>query len=171
MNAPAKSVDTACTIYGLSDPRTGAVRYVGKTNNPSLRLGTHISSRSNARKFDWIQSLLREGVRPVMVVLEVAAQDEGVAAEARWVTKLRSEGADLTNRTEDGGSGRPTTYPPRWLALMAELGGEAGLAEACDVSPSTLRRWAARTVDPGAIVRRHVAALAEEHGIEDPWGG
>lgn len=35
--------DFTYVIYVLKDPQTGEVRYVGKTSDPVVRLGSHIS--------------------------------------------------------------------------------------------------------------------------------
>lgn len=44
-------------IYFLSHPTTGEVRYVGKTNNPRIRLWMHKRETKNTRKNAWIKSL------------------------------------------------------------------------------------------------------------------
>lgn len=59
----------AVYIYGLADPRTGEIRYVGKSSNPAARLASH-RARSGARAVrGWCQDLRRDGVRPAVVEL------------------------------------------------------------------------------------------------------
>lgn len=98
------------TIYALSDPRTGLVRYVGKTfKAAALRLSDHLSEmRSGARtyKAQWLRGLLAVGERPRLSVLEMGDGDGWAEAERRWIASMRATGAPLTNLT-DGGDGTP----------------------------------------------------------------
>jgi len=47
---------TAPCIYALTDPSTGEVRYIGKANDPSARLKSHLmdSRRRNTPVYRWI---------------------------------------------------------------------------------------------------------------------
>lgn len=100
-----------CVIYGLSDPRTNQLRYVGKTRQTlARRLGRHLSPsylRALTHKNRWLRSLLRAGVHPVIEVLEVCASplllDE---AERFHIAYWRMIGAHLTNGTDGGDGGR-----------------------------------------------------------------
>jgi len=59
-------------IYTLSDPNTGLVRYIGKTNNIRKRLSSHLSNNhlsSSTKKNNWIISLLRNSQIPVLMVV------------------------------------------------------------------------------------------------------
>lgn len=103
--------DDPFVVYVLSDPRDGAVRYVGMTTKGARRrLGAHLRSSAllkDTRKTVWIRSLLAEGKRPVVEVVEGFA-DPGPLPEAEqfWITQFRALGFDLTNST-DGGEGTP----------------------------------------------------------------
>lgn len=58
-------------IYALIDPRDGALRYIGITNNPDQRLEEHLSGRgNNPLKREWIYELRRIGLAPIMQPLE-----------------------------------------------------------------------------------------------------
>ena len=63
-------------VYTLSDPRVpDAVRYVGVTHeSPARRLGRHLSDargmKGTHHSACWIRSLLREGVVPVLRVID-----------------------------------------------------------------------------------------------------
>lgn len=61
------------TIYGLTDPDTNEVRYVGRTTTAlSLRLAHHVASaRGGSEQFVamWVRSLLNVGKRPQIVSL------------------------------------------------------------------------------------------------------
>jgi hypothetical protein len=97
---PSKYSETA--IYVLKDPRTGAIRYVGKTNNPARRLRSHIcgNPRDNTPKAHWLRELQGCGLEPVMTVVEIAT--DWHEAERRWIREQRASGASLLNLSEGG---------------------------------------------------------------------
>lgn len=121
---------TEGVVYAMVDPRTGERRYVGLT---TLDLRHRLSSAvSHARrratacyhKDAWIRTLLDEGLRPSMVVLErvevgspAELQPALCAAEVRWIAKARLEGWPLTN-IRPGGEG-PSGEEAR--ALLSKL--------------------------------------------------
>ena len=60
-------------IYGLTDPRTGELRYIGKTKNSlKYRLMRHVRYRDkgSVHKNSWIGLLERDGLRPEIFVIE-----------------------------------------------------------------------------------------------------
>ena len=69
------------TIYGLQDPITGELRYIGRTaRTVAKRLYEHIkdSKKLITHKDKWIQSLLRSGRRPELEVrLKMALAHKG----------------------------------------------------------------------------------------------
>jgi hypothetical protein len=98
-------------IYGLLDPRTLAVHYVGVSNNPKARAGVHWQLRrqhvdwseddriclAEARKNHWLRDLDAAGLRPI---LEVWCQE--VRIDAHWrekeiIRRLYREGEPVTN--------------------------------------------------------------------------
>jgi hypothetical protein len=100
-------------IYLLRDPRSGEVRYVGKTVRPiEERLRGHIldSKRSEIRTARWIRSLAELGLRPIAELIEVAL-DDWQAREKYWIAFYRASAPDrLTNHT-DGGEGAAGFIP------------------------------------------------------------
>ncbi len=97
-------------VYGLSDPRTGELRYVGKTTWGRHRLRQHIAEarggRHNTKKNAWLCHLLKVGLEPEIQVLETGdTEDALLAAEAFWIGSLRLAGADLLNHTDGGERG------------------------------------------------------------------
>lgn len=99
-------------IYGLVDPRTDELRYIGKTvRRPSHRLFTHQwLARTSKRKSHvqaWLANLLKDGREPEVVVIEIVpAGVDWVEAEQFWIAYFRMIGADLCNLTI-GGDGSP----------------------------------------------------------------
>lgn len=96
-------------IYGLKDPNTGAIRYVGSSVDPQARLYQHIAHRNhyirrskrNARK-RWVSELYEKGLRPELVVLEECTEAQRGNREDAWIGKLRRQGCDLFNARKTG---------------------------------------------------------------------
>lgn len=87
-------------IYVLCDP-DGTPRYVGKTNRPRQRLWSHLSM-AKSRPWQsvgaaWIKSLLDEGRRPVMQLLEIVPEADAGIREYEWIRDLLLDGHPLTN--------------------------------------------------------------------------
>lgn len=106
-------------IYGLHDPDTGELRYVGKANNAAQRLKSHITNchRVHTPVTSWIAALLKAGKLPVMKVMEVVAKDEWEAAERRLIAQHRLT-AKLLN-VADGGAVPHQTRDQRRNAARA----------------------------------------------------
>lgn len=92
------------SVYCLSDPRTGEVRYVGYSKYPELRFASHCKDAGNTHKARWIMKLHREaGLRPalsVQCVVETAAEAKQI--EVALIARHREQGARLTNGTAGG---------------------------------------------------------------------
>jgi hypothetical protein len=98
------------SIYGLKDPRTSEVRYIGATSGKlRVRLYNHITEAlagCNTLKNRWLLSLLRAGHKPIIELLESGSDDGCEAAEQKWILTFRRKNGRLTNMT-DGGDGCP----------------------------------------------------------------
>ena len=95
------------SVYVLKDPRDGAVRYVGLSYRPEYRLKEHLYTAKHGRYHvhRWIGCLLKEGVSPVMEIVEDKIEDgKHGEVERSWIQHFKSEGCKLTNLT-DGGEG------------------------------------------------------------------
>lgn len=91
-------------VYGLADPRTNEIHYVGVTVNVKARFFSHIyegkavadgrvkrGSRLRYTKTDkslWIASVLNDGFVPALVLLEKTDGRGALMCEAKWVRKL-----------------------------------------------------------------------------------
>lgn len=56
-------------IYGLADPRTGEIRYVGKSDRPKLRLASHRSNSGARAVREWCAEVMADGLSPEVVEL------------------------------------------------------------------------------------------------------
>ena len=86
-------------IYGLIDPRSNKIRYVGKTNNPDQRLFDHVrhSKHKTTYKDKWIRSLLEIGLKPTITILEECG-DNWAEREIHHISLYEN----LTNLTKGG---------------------------------------------------------------------
>lgn len=98
-------------IYTLSDPETGLKRYVGKTvRKLTDRLCAHLTERDNSHKRNWIAKLKRNGLIPIIEVIEVVLGEDWTDHERNQIRFHRWLGCDLLNLT-DGGEGMPGYVP------------------------------------------------------------
>ena len=94
-------------LYTLSDPRDGAIRYVGITSQPEYREKRHRKSFTDDHRGHWVAQLHRENLAPIFQV-RTTFKDPAFAAdtERRLIGLLRASGYRLVNGT-DGGDGYP----------------------------------------------------------------
>lgn len=97
------------TIYGLADPRSGELHYIGKTAGTlRVRLRCHVNDVRRGRVYiprhRWIAELLGEGIEPDIFEVENVADDQWKEAEQFWIAYFRAIGCRLLNAT-DGGDG------------------------------------------------------------------
>lgn len=96
-------------IYGLVDPRTKAVRYIGKSTTGLTRPKQHGHAaqlrRSPGHRTNWILSLRRERLDYEIIILMAVGPRLDLDEEERgWIKLARQLGWPLTNHT-DGGDG------------------------------------------------------------------
>ena len=105
-------------IYGLFDPDTGDLRYVGKAKDSGNRFKRHIDERRLNRPVNlWVRSLVASGKVPVLKVLEVVEDDKWEEAERRLIAEHRKT-AKLLNLA-DGGAMPSQTKKQRKKAARA----------------------------------------------------
>lgn len=106
-------------VYGLRDPRTGEVRYVGKSINGTERPRQHVrasslASSASTYKNSWLKQLVGSGLKPEIVILqECQTSEELLGAEKAWIVIGRQAlGRRLTNLTHGGdGCAEPLRSP------------------------------------------------------------
>jgi hypothetical protein len=115
-------------IYALCEPNSEIIRYVGKTaNSPEQRLRSHLAPSSlkpKNHRTDWLRSLVKQGLKPALFVLEETTDDCWQEAECRWIAQLRSLGCDLVNSTNggDGVSGNKPSEATKQLLSSIHKG-------------------------------------------------
>lgn len=99
-------------VYGLIDPVTSEMRYVGATTVGLKRPKSHLRKSAYDGKYRdshfyrWIRCVINSGYLPEIVVIEYADENQDpFQLEKEWVAYFREIGCSLTNTT-DGGEGR-----------------------------------------------------------------
>lgn len=113
---------TPITVYTLTDPRTGGVRYVGATRNVARRFHEHRFSKysDGQPRGVWLAELRALGLRPICDVLETA-KGPGYDLERKWIAYYLACGAELTNV-------RDTPAEIRWPNRKSPAGAEIARA-------------------------------------------
>lgn len=82
-------------IYGLVDPRTGRLFYIGQTVDLKKRYRRHISNnQSNADRTELVGAILNDGLIPLLIVIDVVPSCEILTknAEEQYIHAARKEG-------------------------------------------------------------------------------
>lgn len=104
-------------IYGLFDPDTGALRYVGKAKSASARFKRHLNESTHETRpvHVWIAGLVKLGKLPRLGVLETVPLSEWVDAEIRLIA-LHRQTSNLLNVADGGDRPSQTTEQRRKCA-------------------------------------------------------
>mgnify|MGYP003606412743 CR=1 FL=1 len=91
-------------IYILIDPENQQVRYVGKANNVSERYKAHLNRarKHQIHKLNWINSLRKKGLKPIIEVIDVVPINDWVFWETYWIAQFKAWGFKLINYTNGG---------------------------------------------------------------------
>ncbi len=100
-------------VYQLKDPRTGEVRYVGRSRNVARRALEHRAERANDKVFSWLKELKTLGLKAECSVLETCDKGEWHGREQYWIKKLRADGAALLNTRPSGNAVKGTLIHAR----------------------------------------------------------
>ena len=100
-------VNKVVYIYSLENPLTNDIRYIGKTVNLKRRLKGHLDEAKELNskityKVSWIRSLLKQGIVPVLNIIDEVKENEWEFWEKHYISLYRSWGFKLTNGTEGG---------------------------------------------------------------------
>jgi len=149
-------------IYGLHDPETGELRYIGQTVTTVVqRLRTHITP-SQLKKHTylarWLLGLVKRGLSPTWSQIAIAqSQSELDRLEIEFIAEARAVGVRLVNLSAGGGGrfgyvpsaeerekirkgnlGKPhPKHTPEWREHMAQL-----MAGRCTNTPEHMAKLA-----------------------------
>lgn len=108
-------------IYGLIDPLTEELRYIGKTNNLTKRYQSHIRATGKSYRDKWVRSLRTKLAKPEMIVIEAIESNDWIEAERFWISYYRAIGALLTNLTDGGEGCDGYRHTPATLETLRQL--------------------------------------------------
>lgn len=91
-------------IYGIVNPKTDQVRYIGVTKNSlNRRLYEHRIDFIRTKKTCWIQSMVKNNITPKIILLEDnLCKHEAFKKEIEYILLYKSFGANLVNLTLGG---------------------------------------------------------------------
>lgn len=91
-------------VYGVIDPRTNEIGYVGVTKqNLHDRAIGHACCKGNSPRSRWFQELRSAEIEPDFFALqELEVDEDWMEAERFWIAYWKFLGAHLTNRTKGG---------------------------------------------------------------------
>lgn len=97
-------------IYFLIDPRTGDIRYVGKTTKKlTYRLmNGHMQDSSRTHKTNWIKSLKKDGLLPEIKLVKICESEDKCNYAEKFYIKLlgrADKGEGILVNATDGGEG------------------------------------------------------------------
>jgi hypothetical protein len=96
-------------VYGLCDPQTNTLEYIGKSCSGLKRPNQHFSNTElnrKCKKSSWVKSILAKGLVPTIEILEVCENAETLSdAEIFWIANILASGASLRNMSKGGNGG------------------------------------------------------------------
>jgi hypothetical protein len=162
-------------VYGLEDPRTGRIRYVGQSIDIKFRYRRHLDAShycGNRLKANWIAGLRELGLYPRLVTLgECRNLLELDELEKATIERLQEVGQADLNLTAGGDSPlKRSAEPDDWhqlfvglAAARAHLVEAANLASPCAGSPAISHVETALRVLDSRVV--HLRRLMVRSGV------
>lgn len=97
-------------IYGLIEPTTNELRYIGKTVDVNRRHRRHITEVNlhDSHKDRWIRKLLKNNYIPEIIIIDLVKTNEWQYWEMFYIEYFKFLGCNLTNGTK-GGDEPPST--------------------------------------------------------------
>lgn len=148
-------------IYTLSNPITNEVRYVGKTINVKRRYKQHLYDKRIKHKYNWIQSLKNEGLKPHLTIIEECTNDNWQDREKFWITQFDN----LINFLDGGGVNyfKPTSEETKEKIRQANLGKVLSEDHKNKISKSTINK---RKISIDGIIYDSISKAGNELNIE-----
>ena len=113
-------IDGLVYIYGLVDPRTEQLRYVGKTVDMYERYRDHKRVRKNCYLRNWFRQVVACDLLPEMFLIETVAEADWPAAERFWINYFEYIGANLCNRHAGGWGGNYKPFSEEHRANLSK---------------------------------------------------
>lgn len=158
-------------VYGLIDPRTLQVRYVGKSTTGLKRPKEHgqpsiLKRKEHTHTSNWIKELRRYGLDYTITVLDITPEDKLTLKETEiwWIAYGRALGWDLTNHT-NGGDG-----PEGWVPSEETRAKISQALKGKKLSPETRAKLSAarkgRVVSEATREKIRQSRLGKKHSAD-----
>lgn len=112
-------------VYGLIDPITDHLKYIGKSEQGTNRYKEHLKSSSlkiDCRKNYWLRNILGKGLKPELIILETCTNPEELfEAEEFWYQYFLGLGCDLVNSTDCGKGTRGYKHKDTTKKFLSDL--------------------------------------------------
>lgn len=161
-------------IYGLIDPLTQQLRYVGKTTfTLQRRLREHLtqtSLKAHTHKNHWLKSLLKLELKPEIFELETLPLSELNEAECWHISYWKGLGCCLTNGTSGGDGNHGFSPETRARMGAVHIGNKYNLG--LKRTPAQRSRMAVAHLGlkhAPEVTEKVVSQLRK--AIVDQWGG
>lgn len=111
-----KHITSKFLVYGLIEPHTGNLRYVGKSSSGMKRAKSHqcesAREHSNTHVCRWLRKIYKEfqATPCILVLAECVSNDEALDREQEIIAMFKDAGIELVNITA-GGQGMTGWHP------------------------------------------------------------
>lgn len=153
-------------IYCLREPDTGAIRYVGKSDNPKKRFSEHFRSKERCHRTNWFKSLVERGLKPILEVIDEVPEVYWQQLEIAYVEFFHESGCNLVNGNAGGKGGHSPNDETRAKKRAASLGtknamfGKTGVA-----SPTFGRKLSSEERKTVGIAQRNIKERRNTSGF------
>lgn len=143
-------------VYGMIDPRTDAVFYIGQSSDFATRKAAHIDGSDQISGYA-VKQMKLNGFVPLFVIFErMATKTEALSAEIFWIELMKARGAKLLNAQGIGGYVARGRLRRSFAAALAAM-------QAAKTSVGALQTTATlEDIANGRSVRTHEAWTARE---------
>lgn len=166
-NANSRLCESKYLIYGLIDPRTDLIRYVGQSANGIKRPRQHRTPKqlsANTYKCKWLRQLLRDGLDYRVVILQYSAEESLSSDEIWWIAFGRALGWPLTNATDGGHGTRGYSPTPETREKLREVNKNRTFTPEWRAKISAAGRG--RTASPETVDRLRKSHLGKRQSLE-----
>lgn len=151
-------------VYGLIDPDTREMRYVGSTNIGMKRPRNHLLPcvylKDGRRVYRWVREAIGNGRIPEIVIIEYVPTDRNlIQDETGWMVYFRQIGCRLLNATGRAGgtgmTGKHHTEETKRKISQAKLGRKLSEQSRKNIGAASKKRGVSpKTIQKAADARR-----------------
>lgn len=149
-------------VYTLSCPVFNNVRYIGITSDLKKRYSGHMNSVEKTHKYNWIISLKKKGLKPLMEELDFAlCADDVKYLEKFYISLFKSWGFSLVNQTEGGEGTFGYKYDKEKIKSMVNRRKESGSYK------SSIEKLIKSNIETG-VYERHRERMVSNNPMKNP---